>query len=225
MTREASADRFYSRWAWLYDLLARRSPGIARLRSSAIDALDVSRGDIVVDMGCGPGPNFPFLREAVGSSGAILGIDVARGALARADARRDRADWPNVHVVRADATRPPIEAADAVLATFVVGMFEDPRRAIRDWCTLVGPGGRICLVHFARSDRWYAPASNAALAGLVFLSTPGKRRIRGDATVTLDRRVTQARQALARRCSTCESWTQWGGLVHLAIGTVAPSDR
>lgn len=172
-------------------------------------------------MGCGPGPNFRPLREDVGETGEIVGIDVARGALGRARAHVRRADWENVHPLRADATEPPIDQMDAVIATFVIGMFDDPASVVRTWCDCVGSGGRVGLLHFARSDRWYGPAVNLPLRALVIASTPGKQRLRTDATDLLDRRVRDGQNALRDRCDVSTHTTHWGGMVHIVTGRVA----
>ena len=104
----ARAGEFYSRWAGLYDRLATDAPLVARLRDAFVGALALTTGDVVVEMGCGTGANLQYFREAVGNGGAVVGVDVSAGVLERAQSRIDRAGWENVHVVRADATRPPV---------------------------------------------------------------------------------------------------------------------
>lgn len=215
-----AVDRFYSRWAGLYDLLSRRTPGIRALRRRTVGGIDLTSGDTVVEMGCGPGPNFGPLRDAVGGDGTVVGLDLAGGALARAHGHVRAQGWENVHVLRGDATRPPVDAADAILGTFVVGMVGDPAAVIERWCDVAGPGGRIGLLHFARSDRWYGPVPNALLRLLVLTSTPGRRRT-DDATALLDRRVREAHATLASQSDRFVHETRWGGLAHVAVGQVA----
>ena len=82
---------FYGRWARLYDLLATRLPGVGRFRAAAADALDLSPGDTVVDVGCGSGAALPYLRERVGPDGAVVGVDLTGEMLARARERVARA--------------------------------------------------------------------------------------------------------------------------------------
>ena len=133
MSDVGATQRFYGRWARLYDLVA-TAPGVDSWRERTVDALDLEPGDTVVEMGCGTGANFPHLREAVGPEGRVVGVDLTRGMLRRASERVDREGWDNVELVQADATRPPVAGpVDAVLATFVVGMFADPRPAVDGW--------------------------------------------------------------------------------------------
>ncbi|SNZ13498.1 Methyltransferase domain-containing protein [Natronoarchaeum philippinense] len=236
-----AAQSFYGRWAALYDALARYTPGIGSLRERAAAALELDRGDTVVEMGCGTGANLPYLREQVGAEGTVVGIDFTRPVLDRA--RKSVAEYDNVHVVRGDATQPPIDAADSasdlqaadaadpspnlqaidgVLATFVVGMLDDPAAAVDDWCNLVGPGGNVVLVDAASSDHRSAPIVNAAFRALVVLSTPPTTRLRydRDPQATLDQRVEAARDALRERSGATAHETHALGVVRLTGGRI-----
>lgn len=212
-----SAPEFYTRWADLYDLIARRTPGIAGVRARAVDSLDLDEGDTVVEMGCGTGANLAFLRERVGPEGAVVGVDFSAGVLDCAATHVAREGWDNVHLVRGDATRPPIPGADAILGTFVVGMFEEPAAAVGRWCEVVGTGGRVALLNAARSRRWYGPLVNLPFRGFVFASTPGRGRL-ADPTRVLDERVEAGHAELERRCEHTVREGHVLGLVRLAAG-------
>lgn len=222
-SREEDAQAFYGRWARLYDLLARRTPGIRTLRARAATACELDRGDTVVEMGCGTGANLPYLRERVGPEGRVIGIDFTRPVLDRA--RELAAPFENVAVVRGDATAPPIrpDEVDAVLATFVVGMLSDPAGAVDDWCDLVGPGGHVVLVNAARSREWYAPPVNAVFRAVVVLSTPPTTRLRyeTDPHALLDERVAAAHGRLRDRSSAIAHETRALGVVRLTGGRIA----
>lgn len=193
--REAAA--FYTRYADWYDRIASDTPLVGRLRERVVDALDPRRGDVVVEMGCGTGANLPLLRERVGPGGTVIGLDVSTGVLARARERIDRAGWGNVHVARADATRPPLRSGassratagatgdeardiDAVLATFLTGMLVDPAGAVDDWCRLVTadgssdhpPAGRVCVAGLARSTHPIGRFLNPLFAAGVRTAAP-----------------------------------------------------
>ncbi len=225
MTATRGAQDFYGRWARLYDLLARRTPGIRSLRKQAALATRVEPGATVVEMGCGTGANLPFLRAAVGPEGTVIGIDFTEPVLRRA--RAATADYENVHVVRADATRPPIApgSVDAVLATFVVGMLEDPAGAVDDWCQLVGSGGHVVLVNAARSERrrWYRRPVNALFRAVVVLSTPPTMKLRypTDQTARLDERIRAAHGRLRERSAAVAETTHTMGVVRLTGGRIA----
>ncbi|MFB6228132.1 MAG: class I SAM-dependent methyltransferase [Halobacteriales archaeon] len=216
-----AVDRFYTRWASAYDLLASAAPGIGTVRRRAIDALKIDPGDTVVEMGCGTGANFPHLRAAVGPEGAVIGVDLAGGVLDRAQSRIDRAGWENVALVRGDATRPALQEADALLATFVVGMFDDPERVVDRWCDLLGSGGRITLLNARRSTHRAAGPLNLAFRGFVRLAAPGNRLSRDSPTRDLERSILRAQESLRARCGRVDRETLAGGYLTLASGRVS----
>ncbi|MFB6303519.1 MAG: class I SAM-dependent methyltransferase [Haloferacaceae archaeon] len=214
-----AAQSFYSRWARLYDLLARRGPGVPTLRERLADAAAPAPGDVVVEVGCGTGANLPYLRERVGPGGTVVGVDFSPGVLAVA--RRRTADCGNVHVVRGAAEAPPVAPPDRLVASFVVGMLPDPAAAVREWTDLVRPGGRIALLDLARSTRLAARPLNLAFRALTRLSSPpGTRRRRDSPTRTLDRRVAAAHRALLATADVRVRETRALGFARLTAGRV-----
>ena len=218
-----TAREFYGRWASLYDVVARRTPGIPRLRRRAAAACRLEPGDTVVEMGCGTGANLPYLRERVGPGGTVVGVDFTGPVLERA--HELTAEYDNVHVVRGDATQPPLGSleagtVDALLATFVVGMLEDPAGAVDDWCDLVGPGGHVVLANAARSDEWYAPPVNAVFRAIVVLSTPPTTKLRyeDDPHLRLDEKIDAAHDRLRERSTAVADGTAVFGVVRLTGG-------
>jgi SAM-dependent methyltransferase len=173
-------------------------------------------------MGCGTGANLPFLREAVGPEGTVLGVDLAPGAVARARERVAHNGWDNVHVALADATRPPVSGpVDAVLGTFVVGMFEDPAAVVADWADRCA--GRVALLNFQRSEALLAQPLNLAFEAFVWLSSPGRGLAAESPAAALDRRVSAAREALTERATARRYETFAGGYLGLLSGRVDPT--
>jgi len=131
--------RGYAEWARVYDWFARATASVGGVRTGCVRALDLDPGDTVVEFGCGPGVNLSALREAVGPTGHVVGVDLTRAMLDRARGLVDRKGWENVSLVQADATEPPIRSADGVdgvLATFVTSLFPDPYAVVSGWCDL-----------------------------------------------------------------------------------------
>ncbi len=213
-----AAQQFYTRWARLYDLLA-RAPGVRSWRARAADALALQAGDTVVEMGCGTGANVPHLRERVGPDGRVLGVDLAPGMLGVARDRVERADWGNVSVLAGDATRPPLcEPADAIVATFLVGMLENPAAAVDRWCDSLQPGGRLVLLNASRSEHLAAAPLNLLFRGFVRAAAPGGRTARQSPARELERRVDAARDALAARATSHEERRLGLGYIRLVSG-------
>lgn len=209
----------YRRWARLYDVLA-GVPGVRSWREQAADALTLSAGDTVVEMGCGTGANVPYLRQRIGTGGQIVGVDATREMVQQADRHEDRVGHA-IHYVQGDATRPPVASADALLATFVAGIFEKPGSVVRRWCDLVGPGGRVALLNFQRSDRPLAAPANIAFEAFVRISAPGGRLSLSSQAARFEKRIAAGREALREQTEETRVQTFGGGYVGLVSGRVA----
>jgi ubiquinone/menaquinone biosynthesis C-methylase UbiE len=212
---------FYGRYAGLYDRIA-TFPGVGRWRRAAARSLDLAAGDVVVEFGCGSGANLPYLREQVGPEGQVVGVDFTRPLLAHA---RERA--PDVHLVCGDATSPPVERADAVLGTFVCGMFTAPDTVVADWCSLLDDGGRVALMDATTSPHPVGRGLNPAFRAFARGTAPAastleaaRAALSGEADTALDDRVALARRALVDRTHD-RRFERFGlGFVGLLSGTV-----
>lgn len=209
----------YDRWSRVYDV----NPvlGLVRpLRRRAVAAMGLAPGDTVVDMGTGTGANLAFLREAVGPTGRVVGVDVSPGMLAAARARVERAGWDNVALVEGDVRRPPLAGpVDGVLSAFVVVMYADPGPLLDAWADLVD-GGVVANLYSGPSTRPSAPLVNRLLAGYLRLFEAGWDA-GGDGPSPLDvvaRRGRLARSALASRATSAAHETGLLGLVQLDVG-------
>lgn len=208
---------FYERLAGWYDLFA-TAPVIRHWRTIAVEELALSSGDTVVEMGCGTGANLPYLRDRVGSEGRVIGVDLTPGMLGQATTRIRQADWSNVSVCRGDATRPPLSDVDALLGSFVVGLFDDPAAVVDEWIDVVRPDGRIAILEASRSDRTIAAPLNLAFRAFVRVSSPGGvSRWRSPAR-ELDRKIAAAQQSIATRTVERRYRTAALGLVSVTSG-------
>jgi len=189
------ADTFYGNCAGIYDRVA-TAPAVRPWRARCAAELALSPGDTVVDMGCGTGANFPVLREQVGPEGTVVGVDLVEAMLRRARRRTRHNGWANVHVVRGDATRPPLRSADALMSTFVVGMLDNPGAAVRSWVRTVRPGGRVALLNAARTKRLALRPANLGFRAFTRLTAPGHRLRLRSPTHTLERRWNASVDAL-----------------------------
>jgi ubiquinone/menaquinone biosynthesis C-methylase UbiE len=59
-------------------------------RRKAVDLLHLTKGDHVLEIGCGTGRNFALLEHAVGPSGTITAVDISVEMLGRAQKRATR---------------------------------------------------------------------------------------------------------------------------------------
>ena len=127
-------------------------PGMDGELRIALSLLELSPGDGVLDVACGPG-NFtrPFARE-VGPDGLVAGIDVSQTMLRRAVADTDAAGIQNVAYIRGDAQELPFQESsfDAVCCFAAIHLFSEPFRALDRMTSVLVPGGRLALFTSAR---------------------------------------------------------------------------
>jgi ubiquinone/menaquinone biosynthesis C-methylase UbiE len=117
------------------------------LRRKATEYLGLSRGDSVLEVGCGTGNSFPYLQEAVGPAGRIYGIDISPGMLRKASARCDANHWRNVELNECDAgdfTAPA--PLDGVLFSLSYNTMPHHRAVLRKAWDQLRPGGRLVIM-------------------------------------------------------------------------------
>jgi demethylmenaquinone methyltransferase/2-methoxy-6-polyprenyl-1,4-benzoquinol methylase len=117
------------------------------LRKRAVDQLNLRRGDRVLEVGCGTGRNFPYLRDAVGPEGRIYGVDLSRGMLRRARKLCHRRQWTNVVLIEADtANYASQELFDGVFFSFSYNVMPHHCSVLRQVRKQLRPGGRLVIV-------------------------------------------------------------------------------
>jgi demethylmenaquinone methyltransferase/2-methoxy-6-polyprenyl-1,4-benzoquinol methylase len=116
-------------------------------RRRAIDVLRLTKGDRVVEIGCGTGRNFALLERSVGPGGAIIAVDVSEAMLARARRRAARQGWSNIELVRSDAATYEFPApVDAVLSTYTLVVVPEYDRVIERACQALKEGKRCAVL-------------------------------------------------------------------------------
>lgn len=143
----------YRRQAKRYD-----ASGIGSLeawRKEAVKLLNLKRGDLVVDVGCGTGLNFAPLREAIGPEGRIIGVDLTDAMLDQARQRVAQHGWENVELVQSDAAHYEFPArVDGVISTFALTFIPDCARVIQNGCQALAPGRQWVVLDMAWPTRW-----------------------------------------------------------------------
>lgn len=147
-----------------YDRIARFIPFFDRLfflprdlRRAACDHLDLSRGDTVLEIGCGTGNSLAYLRDAVGSAGRVLGVDISPGMLSRAQTRCDSHRWDNVELRECDAAEyaAPVPL-DGVLFCLSYNTMPHHRVVLRRAWQQLRPGGRLVIMDAKVPSGWAA---------------------------------------------------------------------
>jgi ubiquinone/menaquinone biosynthesis C-methylase UbiE len=116
----------------------------------SLDAAALKTGEHVIDIGCGTGDTLLAIAKVVGSSGAVLGVDVSVPMLDFAKHRAAEARLSNAAFALADAASYAFEPrwADLVYSRFGVMFFENPIRAFTNIRSGMKAGGRLLFVCF-----------------------------------------------------------------------------
>lgn len=126
--------------------IAYRGSDVSRRRRMAFDALCLSQGDAVVDIGCGNGLLTEEIARAVGSTGRVLGIDPS--ADMRVPASDRCAAYPNVQISEGSADALPLGEGEVnkAVAVQVLEYLPDIPFAFKEAHRVLRAGGRFVAV-------------------------------------------------------------------------------
>ena len=123
-----------------------RHPDDDVLFNWAVDQLKLSTGDVAIDAGCGSGRALASMRAAVGSQGAVLGIDATPAMLYEA-ARLGRQAVSTC--VLGDVGQLPIRdgCAAGILAAGLLPHLPNPVGTLQEFARTAQPGARLGVFH------------------------------------------------------------------------------
>lgn len=120
------------------------APGFRR---RAVDRLRLAPGQTVLEVGCGTGRNLRLLREAVGPTGRVIGVDATPGMLAEARRLVSRHRWSNVDLLQQDAGRLSlVQPVDVAYFSLSYSVMPDRASALDSAWRVVRPGGRLAIM-------------------------------------------------------------------------------
>lgn len=154
---QSANSRQYDRMARFYSALEPLYLIFPPARRKAVAALNLNPGDTVLEIGAGTGRNFPYLVEAVGPSGTIIGVDASEGMLAEARKLIERRGWSNVELLQQDATKLELDReVDGVLFSLSYSALPEPRPALeRAWEKLRAQGRVVVMDMGLTQSRWH----------------------------------------------------------------------
>ncbi len=101
---------------------------IKPLRRKAVQLLQLQPGDRVLDAGCGPGGSFPYLVDAVGPTGEVVGLEISPEVAINARRRIEKNRWRNVLVIEGDARTVELQGKfDGVLMFAAADVYACPQ--------------------------------------------------------------------------------------------------
>ena len=126
---------------------------IKPLRAQGVALLELKLGDRVLDLGCGPGGSFPFLVDAVGPTGEVVGVEISPDVALNANQRIAHHRWRNVSVMEAPAETARLDGAfDGALMFGAPDVFASPT-ALANILPHLRPGARVAFFGAKTSRR------------------------------------------------------------------------
>ena len=102
-------------------------------------------GEVVLDLGSGPGLDCFLAAKAVGASGRVIGLDMTQEMLDLANANRDKLGVTNVEFRKGEMESMPVDAAmvDVIISNCVINLSPDKDAVFRESHRVLKPGGRF----------------------------------------------------------------------------------
>jgi demethylmenaquinone methyltransferase/2-methoxy-6-polyprenyl-1,4-benzoquinol methylase len=194
----------YDITANLYYLIGFRE---AKYRQMAISQLRLKPGDTAIEIGCGTGLNFKYIRQLIGDAGQLIGVDLTDAMLEQAESRVNKNGWENISLVQSDAAKYAFPGnIDGVFSTFALTLIPEYQAVIERASDALVDSGRFVLLDFKKPERW--PLWVAKL-GVAITRSFG---------VTLDlaeRKPWEMMKSYFRKVTVTDLY---GGFVYIAVG-------
>jgi len=127
------------------------------LRRRTVAKLELRPGETVLDVACGTGLSFPLLREGVGETGRIVGVELSPDMLALARERCVREGWRNVTLIESAMETADLQGpVDAILFNFTHDVLRSPA-ALERILAAARPGTRVAVAGMKLAPWWLAP--------------------------------------------------------------------
>ncbi len=122
------------------------TPSVIAQRCQMLKFLELTEGEQVLDIGCGPGLLAYDMAASVGSEGCMCGIDISDDMLAMSRKRCAEQSWAEFQT--ADATKLPYpnSSFDAAVSSQVYEYVADIPAALAELNRVLRPGGRAVVL-------------------------------------------------------------------------------
>jgi len=115
---------------------------VAAQRLETIRHLNLSTGESVLDVGCGPGFLCESMAEIVGRGGTVVGIDISADLIARCN-RRKASTWISYETGDATRLKQSDSSFDVVVCTQVAEYVADVDRVLSEAFRVLKPNGQF----------------------------------------------------------------------------------
>jgi len=107
----------------------------------------IKKGDVVVDLGSGAGNDVFVARALTGEAGKVIGIDMTKEMINKANANNAKLGYTNVEFRLGDIESMPLDdsIADVVVSNCVLNLVPNKQKAFAEIFRIIKSGGHFCV--------------------------------------------------------------------------------
>ncbi|MBU1199481.1 MAG: class I SAM-dependent methyltransferase [Nanoarchaeota archaeon] len=127
------------------------------LRKKAIEKLNLKKGDVVVDLACGPGLIFNLLEEKVGAKGKIIAVDYVHEMIKQCMKQVRRKKYKNITLIQEDAAKLKLKnnSVDAIISVIGLSAIPEHKSALKNCYSALKKGGRLVVLDAKQPNKKY----------------------------------------------------------------------
>lgn len=120
-----------------------------KYRTILMESINMKKGDVVIDLCCGNGKNFPFIVEKIGKEGLLIGIDGSENMLSIA---KKNPNFANIQYYCIDLEKKSnlekykFEKVDIVICSFAISVLNNWEEIIDYFYNILNEGGKIAIL-------------------------------------------------------------------------------
>ena len=132
----------------------------------AIELSQPKTGEVCIDLGCGKGTDLIRLREAVGETGHVFGVDISEGMLHKAQKTIAKFGYANISLVRSELEQLNLGSAvaDLIISNCTINHASDKRAVWREVHRVLKKGGRFVVSDIYATETVPAEYANDPVA-------------------------------------------------------------
>lgn len=124
-------------------------------RQLAVNSLELSSNDNVVELGCGTGLNFIHLQKKLKDNGKLIGIDISNDMLNQAQLKIKKYNWKNVELLNTDVANYIYpEKLSGVISTFAITLIPEYEEIIKKASESLLKNKKFVILDLKKPNNW-----------------------------------------------------------------------